>query len=650
VRAFRNGAVKGVGMMAFAMFGLSSPILASGTWGEGSPAEFATANTFSKFEAVSCSSAGNCTAVGKFYNADNGSEAFTMTSTNGVWGQATPAVFASDVQSAVPDTQFTVVSCASAGNCTAAGHFKPVTGGRMAFTMTSTNGVWGQAVPVPFEPEVQSISPYSSVNSVSCASVGNCTAVGYFKNANGGYEAFTWTMSGGQGGQAAPAVFADGVEQSPTYRNASFYGVSCASAGNCAAVGYFSNESNNVEALTMMSAGGVWGRATPAAFASGVQNAAPSATFYAVSCTSVGNCTAVGYFKNTSGANEALTMTSSGGEWGQASTAMFATGVRSANPEERLSSVSCASAGNCTSAGYFKNADSVRQLFTLTSSGGAWGQGTPVVFASGLESSYPYSDIKAVSCGSAGNCTAVGEFRNAANNTEAFTVTSTGGVWGQPTPVVFGTGIQNESQYAVLTSVSCASAGDCTAVGQFKNASSNYEAFTLTQVNNTPAETTTTTTTPGNSAETTTTVVSTTPTTVAPPDESVVAALPVASTPLVADNSISAGAEVSVTFGGFVPGEFVQLIVASTPQVIGSGYADAQGVVTLSGNIPASLTSGDHTLAVYAPGSGTGFKQPITVSGLALPATGSRSDGWLVAGLFTVIAGTVLSTRRRRIS
>jgi len=124
----------------------------------------------------------------------------------------------------------------------------------------------------------------------------------------------------------------------------------------------------------------------------------------------------------------------------------------------------------------------------------------------------------------------------------------------------------------------------------------------------------------------------------------------VASTPLVADNSISAGAEVSVTFGGFMPGEFVQLIVASTPQVIGSGYANAQGVVTLSGTIPASLSSGNHTLAVYAPESGTGFKQPITVSGLALPATGSSSDGWLVAGMFTVIAGTVLSTRRRRIS
>ena len=103
----------------------------------------------------------------------------------------------------------------------------------------------------------------------------------------------------------------------------------------------------------------------------------------------------------------------------------------------------------------------------------------------------------------------------------------------------------------------------------------------------------------------------------------------------------------TVTFGGFVPGEFVQLIVASTPQVIGSGYADAQGVVTLSGNIPADLASGNHTLAVYAPESGIGFNQPITVAGLVLPATGSNDqDRLYVVALILFVSG--LLVRRTR--
>ena len=145
----------------------------------------------------------------------------------------------------------------------------------------------------------------------------------------------------------------------------------------------------------------------------------------------------------------------------------------------------------------------------------------------------------------------------------------------------------------------------------------------------------------------TTTTVAPTTTTAAPPAKSVVVALPLANTPLVADNSLSAGGGVSITFSGFVPGEFVQLIVASTPQVIGSGYANAQGVVTLSGNIPAGLAVGNHTLAVYAPVSGIGFKQPISVEALTLPATGSSQRLWpFMMILFGGVALIVVSRRR----
>jgi LPXTG-motif cell wall-anchored protein len=131
--------------------------------------------------------------------------------------------------------------------------------------------------------------------------------------------------------------------------------------------------------------------------------------------------------------------------------------------------------------------------------------------------------------------------------------------------------------------------------------------------------------------------------TLPPPALATVQALPTAPTPIVADSAISIGEEVSVSFGGFTPYEFVQLIVASTPQVIGSGYANAQGVVTLSGNLPSSLTAGNHTLAVYAPGSGVGFTQAITVAQPTLPATGSDGNNDLyVIALLLFALGVVL--------
>lgn len=111
---------------------------------------------------------------------------------------------------------------------------------------------------------------------------------------------------------------------------------------------------------------------------------------------------------------------------------------------------------------------------------------------------------------------------------------------------------------------------------------------------------------------------------------------------------MATGEAVTVSFGGFKPFEFVQLIVASTPKVIGSGYADAKGVVTLSGNLPASLASGNHTLAVYAPVSGIGFSQPITVSQSTLPATGSNNQSLLTALAMLLLVGGLALRRTRR--
>ena len=198
MKTFRNsvraGLVLVVCVVSFAAFGLNSSTMASGVWGLATRAEFAdgvqASSSNAVFGSVSCASAGDCTAVGRFKNVDGSYEAFTMTSTDGVWGQGTPAVFADGVQNESSEEEFRSVSCASAGNCTAVGYFVDVNWNYVAFTMTSTNGVWGQATPVVFA-EAQNRYPNSSSYSVSCGSVGNCTAVGLFKNVGGSYEAFT---------------------------------------------------------------------------------------------------------------------------------------------------------------------------------------------------------------------------------------------------------------------------------------------------------------------------------------------------------------------------------------------------------------------------------------------------------------------------
>jgi hypothetical protein len=142
---------------------------------------------------------------------------------------------------------------------------------------------------------------------------------------------------------------------------------------------------------------------------------------------------------------------------------------------------------------------------------------------------------------------------------------------------------------------------------------------TTTEPSTTTTEPSTTTTQPS----TTTTEPSTT---VPAPAESVVLDLPQSPQPLLADTEIVAGEEVMLEYDGFVPGEYVQLIVASTPQVIASGYADSLGRIRLTGSLPSGLESGLHNLALFAPVSGRGVRQPITVEQFQLPATGIGGD------------------------
>ena len=341
-----------------------------------------------------------------------------------IWGDATPATFAADIQNAAPTAQLNSVSCVSAGHCTAAGSFKDLAGNTQAFTQTSTSGTWGNAVPATFVTNVQNVAPDANLSSVSCVSAGHCTAAGSFKDLAGNTQAFTQTSTSGTWGNAVPATFATNVQYAAPY--ARFDTVSCASTGNCTAAGRFKDLAGNLQAFTQTSTGGTWGHAVPATYAAGIQNAAPYAYFNSVSCASAGNCTAAGAFKDQGGNTQAFTQSSTGGTWGNAVPTTFATGIQNATPYAYFNSVSCAPAGYCTAAGTFKDLAGNYLAFTQTSTGGTWGNAVPATFTTDIQNAAPNAYFKSVSCTPAGYCTAAGRFKDQAGNLQAFTQTSTG--------------------------------------------------------------------------------------------------------------------------------------------------------------------------------------------------------------------------------
>ncbi len=262
-------------------------------------------------QGVSCASVGNCTAVGYAFNLGP----LVLTETDGHWGPTT--VLRSGVSDELVD-----VSCVSVGNCTAVG----LTGygsSRVA-AVTETNGVWGPVVTLPVT------TTYSALTGVSCTSPGNCTATGFNQ-----YQSLLY--------HPIVATQVDGVWRPVTLLSSSgspaaLLSVSCTSTGNCTAAGFTGSFSDPHPAFAVEKAG-IWSALEV------VRNSAVGLLF-GISCISQADCTATGLGAPLlAGSGPPIAVTESAGVWGSV--------VEIGATDGNMSGVSCTSPGNCAAVGYF---------------------------------------------------------------------------------------------------------------------------------------------------------------------------------------------------------------------------------------------------------------------------------------------------------
>src|SRR5204863_1718109 len=93
------------------------------------------------------------------------------------------------------------VSCGTAGNCAAGGYYYDASGREKAFVVSETNGTWGTAIEVPGTATLNA-GGAASVNRVSCATDGNCAAGGSYTDAQGFVQAFVVDETSGTWGTA----------------------------------------------------------------------------------------------------------------------------------------------------------------------------------------------------------------------------------------------------------------------------------------------------------------------------------------------------------------------------------------------------------------------------------------------------------------
>ena len=130
----------------------------------------------------------------------------------------------------------------------------------------------------------------------------------------------------------------------------------------------------------------------------------------------------------------------------------------------------------------------------------------------------------------------------------------------------------------------------------------------------------------------------------------------VAKSSSVPASELAPGKQVTRVLAGFKPGEKVTLTMHSTPVVLGTFTADANGVVTATYTIPAGAPAGEHTF-VYEGDMGSYFQETVRVgSGTAVATAGSGlaytgadvAVPLALAGALVLAGGGALLVARRR--
>jgi hypothetical protein len=459
-RSLRYAAVLSGGISLVLALGATASAASAGTWGKAQEVgQSLSTSARAGITSVSCSSAGNCSAGANYTDKSGHSQAFVIDEVNGKWGTAeeVPGLAALNVGGFA---QLNSLSCGSAGNCTASGVYSPKTG-TAAFVVDEVNGRWGTAQEVPGLAALNTAKS-AAVSSVSCSSAGNCSAGGVYDA--GTVKSFTDQLFvvSEVNGTWGTAQEIPGAAALNTGGFAGLNSLSCGSAGNCSAGGWYFAK-GDAQAFVVTQKDGTWGTAQEVPGTAAL-NTGGYAEAMSVSCTSAGNCSAGGWYRlpGASKPSRAFVVTEKDGTWGTAQEvpgiAALTTGGYAV-----VNSVSCSSAGNCSAGGLYNSTPTDQRAFVVSEVNGTWGTAQQV--AAGLNAGGS-AQISSVSCSSAGNCSAGGYASPRSPLIDAFVIGEVNGKWGTA-EVVPGTAALNTGGFAEINSVSCTSAGHCGAGGFF---------------------------------------------------------------------------------------------------------------------------------------------------------------------------------------
>jgi len=330
-------------------------------------------------DGVSCPAASFCMAVGAAVDTDNRLRTLAERWDGTAW-HIVPTLNQGGPRDA---NELLSVSCASPASCMAVGDAQ---NGAVPLAEAWNGSAWS-LLQTPVPPDGRD----ATLASVSCPASSSCVAAGSRNDHSGvppatlieRWNGLRWTLvpSPNPSGSIASAL----------------WGISCASAAVCTAVGDFTVTNPNETTLVEQANGNTW-TVVPSPGLPGRQTA-----LYAVDCVSATVCKAAGAEYDNAGGNfvaTPLTGRESGGTW-HVSPAPYPAGTT----YDLFGGVACVSAAACIATGSTMSSVAIRTLVESTSSG-SW------MIVASPNAPGTLSALEGISCVSADLCMAVGDNDN----------------------------------------------------------------------------------------------------------------------------------------------------------------------------------------------------------------------------------------------
>jgi hypothetical protein len=279
----------------------------------------------------------------------------------------------------------------------------------------------------------------------------------------------TDTRAGGLGVRWGRAEPVPGLAALTKTGSADVTALTCWSVNNCAAGGYYnavflggSNTLSKAQAFVVIERHGRWNTAVQVPGLA-ARNTGGIAEVTSVSCAARGYCVAGGYYTDAGGNRQGFVVSAINFRW-QTATGVPGLATLNTSGGAQVSKVSCPQSDECAAAGSYTSS-SGGQGFIVNHLDHIRRPANTAQEVPGLAalSTSGSAGVGALSCWDTGKCAAGGSYDS---GNQAFAVTELNGVWGTAEEVP-GTGALNTDNRGGVASISCARDGYCAIAGSY---------------------------------------------------------------------------------------------------------------------------------------------------------------------------------------